>query len=125
MSLICGVSVLFGPCHTVSRLFLILLGPAGTAHGSFTDLLSKLLVYDWSTLARHLGYTEREINQILDSHEDAGAQVAEFLRLWRIPDCGPHTLDVIWQTLWSAKLDSVAESFFREGALLGECHAYT
>lgn len=85
--------------------------------------MSKLLVYDWPTLARHLGYTEREINKILDSHEDASAQVAEFLSMWRVPDCGPHTLDVICWTLWGAKLDSVAESFLREGALLGEGHA--
>ena len=99
---------------------MIFLGLLGTAHGSFTELLSKLLVYDWSTLARHLGYTEREINQILDSHEDAGTQVGEFLRMWRIPDCGPHTLNAIWYALLAAKLDSVAESFYREGAILGE-----
>ena len=92
----------------------------GNAHGAFTDLLAKLLVYDWPTLARHLGYTEKEINNILDSNEDAHAQVAEFLRMWRIPDCGPHTADVICQALWGAKLDSVHESYYREAALLGE-----
>ena len=115
MGLVCW----FEP-HLVVSFELISLGPVGTAHGAFTDLLCKLLVYDWPTLARHLGYTEKEINKIFDSHEDATAQVAEFLRMWRIPDCGPHTLDAIWHALWGAKLDSVGESLYREGAVVGE-----
>lgn len=106
--------------HRVVSVKPISLVPTGTAHGAFTVLLSKLLVYEWPTLARHLGYTEKEINKIFDSHEDASAQVAEFLRMWRVPDCGPHTVVAIWQTMWAAKLDSVGESFYREGSLLGE-----
>ena len=61
-------------------------------------------------MARHLGYTEKEIACIQDENgEDVHKQACALFQLWKIPDCGPHTWDVIYSAFYFAKVEHVIE----------------
>jgi ankyrin repeat protein len=87
----------------------------GFAPSFYSESLARCLSGDWPALARHLGYTEKEIGNIQEVNgQDFQRQSQAFLKMWKIPDCGPHTWDVIYYAFYYANLSHVLDSSLPE-----------